>query len=350
MPPIAAPPLTVDQDRAIAALRGGSRFVLAGHVKPDGDCLGAQAALARVLAALGKEVWIYNPDPPEPQFEYLSREVRFRAWNGDTLPAHDWTILLDISELSRCGPLEPALRAASSRKMVIDHHIHEGPVWWDESFVDVRAAATGLLVRRIARALGVELDRGAALGVFTSLVTDTGWFKYSNTDAETLATAAELVALGLEPAKLYGSIFQRQTAEMPHALSRSLARMQYHAGRRLAVVDLPRAGAGESDLVDSDLLLDILRSVEAVEVVLFLRETKDGVCKLSARSKTAFDVQKLAKRFGGGGHAKAAGATLLGTLADVRERLVAAALEDLAAFDAASTPAVPVRARAEGGR
>ncbi|TAJ04373.1 MAG: hypothetical protein EPO68_17075 [Planctomycetota bacterium] len=350
MPPTAGNPVTPDQARAVAALRAGSRFVLAGHVKPDGDCLGAQAALARVLAALGKEVWIYNPDAPEAQFDYLAREVRFRVWSGDVLPAHDWTVLLDISELSRCGPLEPALRAANSRKMVIDHHIHDGPVWWDESYVDVRCAATGLLVRRIARELGVELDRGAALGVFTSLVTDTGWFKYSNTDAETLATAAELVALGLEPARLYGSIYQRQNSELPLALARSLARMHYHAGRRLAVVDLPRAGAGESELVDSDLLLDILRSVEAVEVVLFLRETKDGVCKLSARSKTAYDVQKLAKRFGGGGHAKAAGATILGSLSDARERLVAAALEDLAVLDAAGARETAARAAVEGAR
>jgi bifunctional oligoribonuclease and PAP phosphatase NrnA len=331
MPSPARPELDASQRRAVEALRAGQRFVLAGHVKPDGDCIGAQAALAGTLTALGKQVWIYNPDPPEPQFDYLSREFRFRTFDGGALPEHDWTVLLDISELSRCGPLEPVLRAANSRKMVIDHHVHVGPVWWDEAFVDVGCAASGLLVRRIARALGVGLDRASALGVFTSLVTDTGWFKYSNTDAETLATAAELLELGLEPARIYGSIYQRQSAELPLALARGLARLCYHAERRLAVIDLPRAAPGESELVDSDLLLDILRSVEAVEVVLFLREAQAGTCKLSARSKTDYDVQRLAGRFGGGGHRKAAGATIQGSLSEVRERVVAAALEGFGA-------------------
>jgi phosphoesterase RecJ-like protein len=340
MPLPAEPELDASQQRAVEALRAARRVVLAGHVKPDGDCLGAEAALARVLGALGKEVWIYNPDPPEAQFDYLAREVRFRAWSGEALPAHDWAILLDISELSRCGPLEQALRSAPSRKMVIDHHIHQGAIWWDECFVDPRCAATGLLVRRIARALGVGLDRAAALGVFTSIVTDTGWFKYSNTDAETLSAAAELVGLGVEPVQIHGAIYQRQSAELPHALARSLARLEYFHDGRLAVVDLPKPAAGESDLVDSDVLLDILRSVERVEVVLFVREVNGAQCKLSARSKTEFDVQALARRFGGGGHRKAAGATLALGLAQARARLVAAALEDFGAAAAA----VPGRA------
>lgn len=322
-----APPIDPAQARAVDALRSGQRFLLAGHVRPDGDCIGAQAALARVLSSLGKQVWIYNPDPPEPQLDYLARDFTFRAYDGGALPAHDWCVLLDISELSRCGPLEPALRAASSRKMIVDHHIHHGDAWWDEAFVDTSASATGLLVLRIARALGAPIDAAVARAVFTSLVTDTGWFKYSNTDAETLRAAADMLDAGARSHELYNAIYQRLPSAQPLALARALARVEYAQDGRLALVDLPR---GEPELADSDLLLDILRAVGSVEVVLFLRENADGKCKLSARSKGAFDVNALARRFGGGGHSKASGATLPGPLSEARAQLLAAALEAFA--------------------
>jgi len=317
--------------RALSLLREGRRFLLTGHVRPDGDCIGAQAALGRVLESLGKEVWIVNPDPLQEQFDYLAREVRFRVYRGGALPAHDVAVFLDFCELARTGALEAPLRAAPSKKLVIDHHLFHGAPWWDAAYVDERAAATGLLVRRIARSLGVPLDRVAASGVFTSLVTDTGWFKYSNTDEEAFAVASELVACGVEPWRIYAAIYQRNPRQQPLAVARALEHLEYHAGGRLALIALPLAAAGDAELDDSDEVLDLVRSVAAVEVVLFLREQKEGGVKLSARSKGAFDVNRLARVFGGGGHAKASGATFEGSLASARAALLEAALEQLGA-------------------
>ncbi len=323
-------PLDSDQLAAVEQLRSARRFVLCGHMRPDGDCIGAEAALSRVLASLGKEVWVINPDPPEARFEYLAREVRYRAWTGGELPAHDVAVMLDFCEPQRLGVLEAPLFAAPSKKLVVDHHVHAGTRFWDAAFVDVTAAATGLLVRRIARALGAPLDRVAAEGVFTSIVTDTGWFKYSNTDAETLAVAAEMVELGVEPNRIFDALYQKRSREHPLHVGRLLARTDYLADGRLAVVAWPQAEVVDSDLVDTDEVLDILRSVRTVEVVLFLRELKSGGVKASVRSKTDFDAQALCRIFGGGGHRKAAGATIPGALAEVRARVEAAALEALA--------------------
>ena len=316
--------------RALELLQRGKRFVLTGHMRPDGDCIGAQAALARVLEGLGKDVWIVNPDPAEKRFEYLARDVRYRAFDGGALPEHDVSVLLDFSELSRTGAMAEPLARASSKKLVIDHHLHHGEAWWDEAFVDTGAAATGLLVLRIARALGVEIDPVAARGVFTSLVTDTGWFKYSNTDAETLTAAGEMIALGADPSEIYSALYQRRSHLHPLGIARLLARTEYLAGRRLALVDQPLSEAVDADAVDTDEVLDVLRSVGSVEVVLYLRELADGTCKLSARSKGAYDVNALARAFGGGGHRKASGATIPGPIDAVRPRLVAAAI---AGFD-----------------
>lgn len=313
-------------ERALQLIRAHERFLLAGHVRPDGDCLGAQAGLARVLQSLGKRVTVLNPDPPAEQFSMLHHAVDFQSFAGGPIPEHDVCVLLDINVLDRCGGLAAPLRAAPSLKLVIDHHPFLGDPWWDAAFLDVSASATGVLVRRLALALGVPLDKPMALALFLSLVTDTGWFRYSNTDPETLSIASELIACGVRPAELFGELYQRNPMGEPRALGRLLERVEYHADGRLAVVDQP---LGVESPVDSDAVLDIVRAVGAVEVVLFVKELEGGQCKLSARSKTDYDVNALARRFGGGGHRKASGATIQGRLAQVKPALVEAALADL---------------------
>ena len=320
--------LDPEQEEALDLFRSCSRVLLVGHVRPDGDCIGGEAALARGLTLAGKEAVILNPDPPEAIFDYLVKHVPFRAYSGGALPDHDVCVLLDFNELSRCGDLADPIAKARSKKVVIDHHPHQGKSWWDARFVDVSASATGLLVHRILERLGIEIDRVAATAIFTSLVTDTGWFRYSNTDAETLALASRLVQRGVEPSELFRALYQRRPANEPLALAGVLSRLEYFGDGRLAVVDQPLSGVAHV-LEDGDPLLDILRSVGPVEVVLYLREIEPGKVKLSARSKSGFDVNALARRFGGGGHVKAAGATIDGPLAEVKKRLVAAALEAL---------------------
>jgi phosphoesterase RecJ-like protein len=328
-------PLAPEHARALDLLRNHRRFVITGHMRPDGDCIGAQAALSRVLEALGKDVWIINPDPPEGRFEYLTRDCRYRAYQGGDLPVHDVAVLLDFSELERTGSMAAPLAKYPSKKLVVDHHLHHGRAWWDEAFVDSSASATGLLVYRIARALGAPIDEVSARGVFTSLVTDTGWFKYSNTDAETLAVAGEMVRSGASPTAIFNALYQQRSHLHPQFVGRLLSRAEYFADGRLAFVEQALAEYESSQLADTDEVLDILRSVRSVEVVLYLREQQDGTCKLSARSKSTYDVNALARRFGGGGHKKASGATLRGRLADVRPAVLAAAVEG---FDAAGSP------------
>jgi bifunctional oligoribonuclease and PAP phosphatase NrnA len=316
---------TAAQKAALDLLLEGRRFLLTGHVRPDGDCIGAEAALASLLAALDKDVWIINPDPAEPQFDYLAREFHYGSYDGGDLPQHDVAVLLDCSELSRCGRLADAIEGVASQKLVIDHHIHHGGAWWDQAYVDTTASATGLLIHRIARQLGVELDKPGAEGVFTSIVTDTGWFKYSNTDAETLSVAGDLVARGVDPDALYRAIYQRKRRSHPLETGKVLASTEYFADDRLAVVCLPRENGKASAALEGDDILDLLRSVQSVEVVLSLRELASGEVKLSARSKTDYNVNALAREFGGGGHRKASGATIEGALDEVKSRLVEAA-------------------------
>ena len=322
---------TVEQLRALHLLKTSKRFLLTGHVRPDGDCVGAQAALAACLDRMGSEVTILNPDPIEARYAYLSEHATFRAWEGEALPAHDVVVFLDFNEITRCGRLGEAFADAKSKKLVIDHHISMDEPWWDEAFVDVRASATGLLIHRIHEVIGLDIDLPAALGIFTSIVSDTGWFKYSNTDAETLRIASEMVEIGVEPAKLYQAIEQRKKLNHPELTGRVLARTKFFADDRMALVTQPWS----EDAVgyDSDDVLDCVRSVASVEVVLFVRELSDKTCKLSARSKEWYDVQRLTRRFGGGGHARAAGASFESSLKETCADLVEAVEGDFAVRD-----------------
>lgn len=311
---------------AVELLRSGSRFLLCGHERPDADCLGSQAALASVLRALGKEVRLFEPDPVDRRYGDLGCTQAFETYSGGALPEHDVAVLLDFHELGRAGRLGEAVGAGGSRVLVIDHHPPSRDGRWDAAYLDSSAAATGLLVRRIARELEVPIDARAAEALFTALVADTGWFRYSNADAEAFAAAAELVELGARPARVYAALFQRAEPEQPIATGRLLASTRYHAGGKLAVAAIGGADAR----FEVDDALDLLRAVEGVEVALVLREARDGV-RLSARSKKEYDVRELAARFGGGGHARAAGATLAGPLGEAVERAVEAALEGFAA-------------------
>ena len=324
------PSLTPAQESAVQRLRASERVLLTGHERPDGDCLGSQVALARVLEGLGARVHLLNPDPPEKRHAFLVSQVDSTVWEGGALPEHDLIVLLDAAEIERTGPLAEPLAASGAPRLVVDHHQGRIDSWWDEAFWDPRSAATGLLVRRIARALGQPLDLIAAQALFVALVTDTGWFRFGNVDVETLTVAGELIAMGIAPDVMYRRLHQGCSTAHPARVAGALDALEYHGEGRLAFVLVEGPAGRELDANSAEDVLDVLRAVGAVEVVLLLREVRPGAWKLSARSKTDYDVCALARHFGGGGHVRAAGATLFGSAAELRAQLVAAALSGFA--------------------
>lgn len=308
-------------------LRRTGRFLLTGHENPDGDCLGAQVALYHLLRALGKEVAIVNPDPLGKSHAFLQKHTPFgHARATEPLPAFDAAVLLDCSQLSRLGPLGPRLPQGGKTIAVIDHHVDSDHGDGTLCYVDPKAAATGALVRRLYRELGVPLGAAAAEGVFLSLVSDTGWFRYSNADAEVFQMAGELIAAGVDGSALYDQLYRRNHPDCAALLADSLRRHELVCGGALAIACLDKQlmeRAARADF-DTDAVLDPLRSLEGVEVVALLKERFDGAVKVSLRARRDVDVQAIAAVFGGGGHKKAAGATLRVPLAEAANAVVAA--------------------------
>lgn len=322
-------------------LRTNSSFLLTGHENPDGDCVGAQVAMSRLLQRLGKTAHIVNPDPLSRSFEFLQEHTTFRsAGRADELPEFDVAVLLDCSQLSRVGALGERLGTSGRPIGVIDHHVGSEDGDGDACYVDASAAATGALVRRLFREHDVELDLPAAEGVFLSLVSDTGWFRYSNADAEVFAMTSELIGLGVDPSRVYDALYRRNHAESPAVLAAALGRHRLLCGGRLAMVSMPKHLVERSARIDfdTDAVLEPLRSIEGVEVVALLKERFDGATKCSLRARGDVDVQAIAGQFGGGGHKKAAGATMQMSLADAERGLEQAIQQALAAQDAGDNP------------
>lgn len=322
-------------------LHSHSSFLLTGHENPDGDCVGAQVAMSRLLARLGKTAHIVNPDPLSRSFEFLEEHVEFQSARASApLPDFDAAILLDCSQLSRVGALGKRLAASGKPLGVIDHHVGSDAGDGDACYVDSSAAATGALVRRLFREHDVALDLAAAEGVFLSLVSDTGWFRYSNADAEVFAMTSELIELGVDPSRVYDALYRRNHPESPELLAAALGRHRLLCGGKLAMVSLDKqlVEKGAKIDFDTDSVLEPLRSIEGVEVVALLKQRFDGAVKCSLRARADVDVQAIAALFGGGGHKKAAGATLQLSLADAQRSLEHAIQQALAAQDAAASP------------
>jgi phosphoesterase RecJ-like protein len=311
---------TPEQADALRCLRAARQVLLVGHQRPDGDVIGSQGALYAALTEAGKRVHIVNPDPADEGLAFLTDKFPFTAFTGE-LPEHDAVVFTDLNELERTGPMTGALASGSATKIVVDHHLASGEPWWDAAYVDVTASATGILAARIADELGHPLHGAGAEAAFLALVSDTGWFRFENANSDAFQWASRLTAAGVRPSEVQRALYQKHRPERPHALSRVLSRVQYHLGGRVGVIDLPLAELEHVSPLEGNAAMDVVRSVAGVEVVFLLRELETRQTKLSARATGDAEVHRLAVSFGGGGHAKAAGAEIDARL-DKARRLV----------------------------
>ena len=313
-------------------------MLLTGHEHPDGDCLGAQAALYHLLRTLGKDVRIHNPDPAPRSFGFLDAHAPFgfHELSGD-LPPCDLVVLLDCAEISRLGKMRSAVERARPRLAVIDHHVGSEAGDGDVAYVDVDAAATGELVHRLFKVFGQDLTRDAAEGIFVSLVSDTGWFRYSNTSCRVFAIAAELAEVGVDASEIYDLLNRRNDAGSVAVLAEAIGRSRFTADGRFGWIEVDRALIERATHVglDLDLVMEPLRSVGSIEVVAMLKEGPDATVKMSLRAAGDVDVQAIARRFGGGGHRKAAGAAVRGSIDQVRSSLTDEVLRAIEALEVA---------------
>ncbi|MFN7940702.1 MAG: bifunctional oligoribonuclease/PAP phosphatase NrnA [Thermoanaerobaculia bacterium] len=310
-------------EAVVARLRRGNRFLLVSHVNPDGDAIGSELGLARILAELGKSTTVWNRHPTPALYLPLPGADRIHV--GAEPPAgfperFDAAVVLECPALERTG-LAEALAALPL--LNVDHHLgnqHYGEVNW----VEADAPAVGEMVFRLARALHATIDTPTANCLLLALSTDTGGFRFSNSTPAAFEAAAALVRAGARPEIVSHWLYESVPAPAVRLLGEMLATLEIAADGRVATVVLTRAmfARAGAEAGDSEGLVDTPRSILGVEAVALLKEVESG-WKASLRSRGAVDVEAVARRHGGGGHRNAAGCTLAGDLATCRSTLLA---------------------------
>ena len=303
---------------------------LSTHMGADGDGCGSEAALARILAQKGITAYIVNPTPWPEMFRYLlgGAVVDRSAEGAAALKSADRVVVLDISDVSRLGGLADAVRTHAKRALVIDHHMPGTEPPGEVMLSDTTACATGELIYDLAMAIDADITPEVATAMYTAILTDTGGFRFANTSPRCHAIAAELLRAGVDPQAMYRRIYASHSLGRMHLLRDSLTTLGVDQEIGLAWLDVAAGALEKYGLTGEDLdgIAEYPRSIAGTRVAVLFRDLGHGKVKVSFRSTDA-DVNALAKQFGGGGHARASGALITGSLEVVREQVLSAARE-----------------------
>lgn len=317
----------MSSEQVVQAIRKHHTFFITTHRNPEADAMGSSLGLAHLLRQLGKSCTIVSYDPlPRilkflPHQGLLKQQPRLTSWP-------EALFVLDCGDLERTGLFD--IQFPPSPIINIDHHITNkqfGQINW----VDPEATATGELIYELVGALGQELSPEVALCLYTAIVGETGFFAYSNTRPKTFRLAASLLERGVDPWAVAQRL-RENTPERLKLLAEVLQGLERSEDGRLAwmavtqeLLEKTKTGAE-----DTEEFISFPRSLREVEVAILFREVDPHTFKISLRSKNEVDVAKLAEQFGGGGHKKAAGCTVNGSLKEVQEKVLRAVQEALA--------------------
>lgn len=315
----------VPRDVLVPFRSQGGRALMLGHVHPDADALGTLLALGLALETRGWTVTYGGPHPAPAVLDFLPGVDRYRVLSRIE-GAYDVAVLTDCPNPDRTEGLLEQARGAAGRVVNIDHHPDNrryGHVNW----IVPAAAATGEMVYELLGALDLAVSPAVATNLFTAIHTDTGSFRYSNVTPTTFRIAAALVDAGADPAFVSSALYERRERNALSWLGLVLARVELSEDGRVAWVALP-AGLVPETFVEGEDLVNYPRSIDSVRVACLLRE-REGRVKVSLRGKGDVDVNRIAARFGGGGHRNAAGCTVAGPLDGVIKDVLAAIAEAL---------------------
>lgn len=298
-------------------------FLVVSHIQPDGDATSSTYAMAWMLSQLGKSFTMINEGSMPSKFSYLWGSDQVLAYNQEQPERRFQTIIsVDCADFSRIGKIS-TLFDEHVELLNIDHH-PTNDRFGTCQIIKSDAAATVQILYDLAIHMNLTPDLQFGECIYTGLLTDTGGFRYSNTSPEVMQIASSLLTLGVQGHAIAEQVLERLTFSQIVLLQRALSTLSFAHSRQLAWIcvtldDLAATGASSEDL---DGLVNYPRNVEGVEVGLLFKEKSPGVIKVSLRSAGKVDVAKIAQIIGGGGHVRASGCTIFGTMEDAVARMV----------------------------
>ncbi len=309
--------------KVIEAIRENNSFLITSHVNMEGDSVGSQLAMAKLLEGMKKKVYIVDNDPIPVNYLFLPKTKD--ASNDLTLKRDfDAALVLDCPSLKRIGKVRDLI---TEDKLIvnIDHHVSNerfGDIDWVKPF----ASSAGEMIWYIYKEMRRKLTKEAAMYIYTAILTDTGSFTYDNTRPNTHEIASDLLSYGLDPAWIAMNIYERRSVPEIKLLGSALTALKMNEAGDVAYIEVTQEMLRSSgaDISKTENVVNYARSIDKVEVAVVFKEhlADKNLIMVSFRSKGEVDVNEIASLFGGGGHKRAAGCTVTGELSDVRGKIL----------------------------
>ena len=309
------------------ALDRARRPLITTHVNPDGDGLGSELALHRFLWERGKQTVILNASPTPPFYEFLDPDGLIQSYQlGEPLPGDvDLLVALDYGKWERLGPMTKTASNSGLPVLCIDHHPSEGGEGFgDPEVINEHACATGEIIYDLLKSYGGPLSLPVAEALYAAIMTDTGSFRFSNTNGRTHRIAAELLDLGVEPHTTYSNIYESTHPARLRLLGLTLSGLKLSADGRVGWIAVTQEmlKSAEAQPEDTEDFVDFPRSLDGVQVSVLFIELPSGIIRTSLRSKGLIRVNQIAMSLGGGGHPFAAGIRVQGPLEEAVPRVL----------------------------
>lgn len=310
----------------IQAINEGQSFLITAHVRLDGDALGSELAVYLMLRAMGKKAVVYNQDRTPERYQFLpaAHHITHSLTN---IEQYDTCIVLDCSDLSRVGDEADKLRKIKTL-INIDHHVSNNG-FSPLKMLDAQASSTGELIFRLMREMNIKMTRDICTNLYAAIITDTGSFRYSSTTKETFMAAGVLVGEGANPQRIAEGIYESDSPARLKLLARALSTLSLDLESKVGSMvvtqkDLQEVGAAWEH---TEGFVDIPRTVMGIEVSVLYTQRGEDHFKLSLRSKAKFNVEKVARKFGGGGHVHASSCWMRGDIETIKSQIIEAVRE-----------------------
>ncbi len=295
------------------------RILLTTHENPDGDGLGSASAMYYHLQEVGKECRIINCSDLPVEYDFLNQNKIFELYDvkehDEWLEKCDLAIIFDVGDFKRVRGIKDAINRNEIKTINIDHHPHSDDHPFSLNVVDTNAAATGAIVfDYLKMARKKPMTKNMCEGLYTAIMTDTGSFRYSNTDAKCHEIAIECLKAGVETSRIYQRVYETKPQGGVRLLARVIDNITFDSGGELAwfSIDQKMLDAANASSKDVDGFTDFVRSIKGVEVAVMVFQNGTNSCRINFRSKGKYAINDVAKYFGGGGHRFAAGAIVKG--------------------------------------
>ena len=310
-------------------LRDKNTFLLTSHQDPDGDSVGSLMGFARLLEQLGKKTILINQGKVPAKYRFLDPdgEIRHALPSGGV--DAEVAIIMECPRFERIGFVAEIITPEMTL-VNIDHH-KDNNQFGQINIVDTTACALGQILCDLFIDCGFEISKEMATALYAAIISDTGCFRFANTDAGCLRTAALLIDKGADPKAIYDKIFLSLSVETLKLLGHILRNMEIFAGGRICVLSLTKADLDQTGALieNSEGLIDYTMMMPAVDIGVMLKEHDSETIRVSLRSQDGIDIGQFAKTRGGGGHVNASGFTIHGRLDNAKESVVAALTEFL---------------------